>query len=303
MNQQESKVQTLSLVIPCLNEEEVIIETIQNAREVFDSMQLESYEIIIVDDGSTDKSVELALAENARVVRHPHNLGYGRSIKDGITAAQNDTIVISDADGTYPLEEIPKLVKEYEKGFDMVVGSRTGTHYRESWFKEILRFILKWLVEFTAGREIQDINSGLRVFSRKTSMQFFNRLCDTFSLSTSMTLAYMMTTKFVTHVPIPYGKRVGKSKVRLFRDSLRTLQFIVEAILYYNPIKIFIVFCALCLIFSGFSFLAAFLFQLKSAFLMGVGGVLATFLIFSMGLQSVLLSKLLNINSPSQNDS
>ena len=296
MNTQEQKNKTLSLVIPCLNEEGIIVETIQKARSVFDSMDLEDYEIIIVDDGSTDQSAKLALSEGAKVIGHPHNVGYGKSIKDGISQAQYDTIIISDADGTYPLEEIPKLTKEYEKGFDMVVGARAGLHYRESWSKEILRYILKWLVEFTAGRPIPDINSGLRVFSRKVSMQFFNRLCDTYSFTTGITLAYMMSMKYVCYIPIIYKNRVGKSKVRIFRDSLRTLQYIVEAILFYNPIKIFIVLCFLNILFSLACFSMAYILNLENGFFIGVAGVLATFVIFSLGLLSILLSKNLHSN-------
>jgi polyisoprenyl-phosphate glycosyltransferase len=296
MDTQEQMSQTLSLVIPCLNEEKVIVETIQKARSVFDSMDLKDYEIIVVDDGSTDRSAELAHSEGVQVIRHPHNVGYGKSLKDGISQAQYDTIIISDADSTYPLEEIPKLTKEYEKGFDMVVGARTGPHYRESWPKEMLRYILKWVVEFTAGRSIPDINSGLRVFSRKVSMQYFNRLCDVYSFTTGMTLAYMLTMKYVTHVPISYGKRVGESKIRIFRDSLRTLQYIVEAILMYNPIKIFIVLCLVSLSFSLLSFSAAYLFDFANGFFFGVTGILVTFVLFSLGLLSILLSKILQSN-------
>jgi polyisoprenyl-phosphate glycosyltransferase len=296
MDTQEQKIQTLSLVIPCLNEEEVIVETIRKARSIFDSMNLESYEIIIVDDGSTDQSAKRALSEGAKVIQHPHNVGYGRSLKDGILQAQYDTIIISDADGTYPLEKIPRLTKEYEKGYDMVVGARTGPQYRESWSKDFLRYILKWLVEFTAGRSIPDINSGLRVFSRKVSMPFFKRLCDTFSFTTGITLAYMMTMKYVVYIPIPYRNRVGKSKVRIFRDSLRTLQFIVEAILFYNPIKIFLVLCLFSFLFSLVSFLTAYLFDLEGSFFIAVAGIFITFVIFSLGLLSILLSKNLHSN-------
>ena len=151
--------------MPCLNEEEAIVETIQKARFVFDSMNLSDYEIILVDDGSTDRSAELARSEGAQVIRHPHTVGYGKSIKDGISQAKHDTIVISDADGTYPLEEIPKLIKEYEKGFDMIVGARMGRQYDGSRFKMFLRYMLQCLVEFTTGRSILDINSGFRIFS------------------------------------------------------------------------------------------------------------------------------------------
>ena len=183
MNTQKQKILFISLVMPCLNEEEAIAEIVQKARLVFDSMDLKDYEIILVDDGSIDRSAELALSNGAQVIRHPHTVGYGKSIKDGISQAKYDTIVISDADGTYPLEEIPKLIKEYEKGFDMIVGARMGRQYDGSWFKMFLRYILQCLVEFTTGRSILDINSGFRIFSRKVSMQFFDRLCDTFSFS------------------------------------------------------------------------------------------------------------------------
>ena len=120
-------------------------------------------------------------------------------------------------------------------------------------------------------------------------MQFFDRLCDTFSFSTGMTLAYMMTLKYVAYIPIPYGKRKGKSKVRMFRDSLRTLQYIVEAILFYNPIKIFIVLCLFAVLFSLLSFSMAYLVGLESGVFFGMLGILITFVLFGLGLLSILL--------------
>src|SRR4029078_4649950 len=90
---------------------------------------------------------------------------------------------------------------------------------------------------------------------KKEIKPFFPKLCDTFSFTTSLTLAYMMTGRFVQYIPIDYKKREGKTKVRLFRDSMRTLQFIVEAIMFYNPIKIFLVFCAGLLGFAGVNFI------------------------------------------------
>ena len=246
-----------------------------------------------MDDGSSDETANLARETGAEVIKHPHNIGYGRSLKDGIRNAKYDTVVITDADGTYPLDEIPPLLKEYKNGFNMVVGARTGKHYRESIFKSPLRKILKWLVEFTAGRKIPDINSGLRVFSKKEAIPYLSHLCDTFSFTTSMTLAYMMTGKYVTYMPIPYNKRVGESKVRLFRDSLRTLQYIVQAILYYNPIKLFIVICGFTLSFSVLCFFMSAFLQLTSAFYLGVGSILVTLIIVSLGLLADLLCQIM----------
>src|SRR5204863_6573813 len=134
-------------------------------------------------DGSTDDTGAVASGAGAQVVRHPHNLGYGRSLKDGIMAAKHDTIIITDADGTYPVERAPDLFKIYQSGFDMVVGARQGKYYDESLGKKLLRIILKNLTEFTTGREIPDINSGLRVFSRQDVVPYFQYLCETFSFT------------------------------------------------------------------------------------------------------------------------
>ena len=139
-------------------------------------------------------------------------------------------------------------------------------------------------------------------FSKQTILKYFDTLCDTFSFTTSVTLAYMMTGKFVTYIPIEYHKRVGKTKVRLFRDTLRTLQYIVEAILYYNPIKIFIMLCMLILIFALMNFAAAFIFHLYSAFLLGVGSILLSIFIFGLGLLAVLLKQILSTNRFRNND-
>lgn len=286
----------ISVVIPALNEEQAIAATIASCKQVFEKANLGPYEIIVIDDGSSDATTRLAGEAGARVLSHPHNVGYGRSLKDGIMAASYDTIVISDADGSYPVECIPELLVEYRKGFDMVVGARSGKHYRESIIKTPLRWILKMIVEFTAGRKIPDINSGLRVFSRATVLPYFKNLCDTFSFTTSMTLAYMMNRRFVHYVPIEYFERKGKTKVRLFRDSLRTMQYIVEAATYYNPLKIFSLFSFLCLCLAALSLICALVFQLVSLFVLGVGAILLSILVLGLGLLAVLLKQIMDNN-------
>lgn len=284
----------ISVIIPAYNEENAIVDTITEVQRVCNSMQLVDYEIIVVNDGSSDGTRKKAESCNITVVNHPHNIGYGRSLKDGIRQARFDTIVITDADRTYPFQEVPRLYAEYQQGFDMVVGARVGEHYRESWYKSPLRGILKFLVEFTSGRKVPDINSGLRIFSKTTVLTYLNHLCDTFSFTTSLTLAYMMTGRFVKYLPIPYEKREGKSKVKLFRDSFRTLQYILQAINYYNPVKIFILFASLCIICSMFGFFMSAVFGLHSGFLLGVGGLLLSLLVICFGLTADLLKQIMN---------
>lgn len=283
----------ISIVIPAYNEEDVIINTVERCKAVLKTLFGDEGEVIVVDDCSKDSTYTLAKQAGAITLTHPHNAGYGRSLKDGINIAKYDIIVITDSDGTYPIESIPDLYNEYQKGFDMVVGARQGKNYDESLKKKTLRLILKFLVEYTAGRKIDDINSGLRIFSKSTISKYFDTLCDTFSFTTSVTLAYMMTGKFVKYIPIEYHKRVGKSHVKLFKDTLRTLQYIIEAILFYNPIKIFLIFCFTTIIFSLVSLGVGIIWQIKSAFYLSAGSILVTFILFGLGMISVLLKQIL----------
>lgn len=284
----------ISVVIPAYNEQGAIHHTVNEIRHTLELMNVDGYEVIVVNDGSTDNTAQEAQECGAKIVNHPHNVGYGKSLKSGILAAKNDTIVITDADLTYPFDHFPKLYEEYTKGFDMVVGRRTGTHVNPSILKSPLRRILRFLVEFTAGRKIPDINSGLRVFSKKTVVPYFNQLCDTFSFTTSLTLAYMMTGLFVSYIDIPYSKRHGNSKVRLFRDSLRTLQFILQAITYYNPIKVFLLFAVICILLSCVGFLISTFLHINAGYYLGLGGFLVSLIILCMGLIADLLKQIMH---------
>jgi glycosyltransferase involved in cell wall biosynthesis len=284
----------ISVVIPAYNEQGAIQHTVDEIRQTLESMKIDGFEIIVVNDGSSDGTADEALNVGATVVNHPHNVGYGKSLKSGILAAKNDTIIITDADMTYPFDQAPKLYQEYLKGFDMVVGRRTGAHVNESIIKSPLRRVLRFLVEFTAGRKIPDINSGLRMFSKKTIAPYFSHLCDTFSFTTSLTLAYMMTGRFVSYVDIPYEKRHGQTKVRLFRDSLRTLQFILQAINYYNPIKIFMLFAGLCILLSCLGFLISTFLHINAGYYLGLGGFLVSLIILCLGLIADLLRQIMH---------
>ncbi len=283
----------ISLVIPAYNEERAIVSTIEQAIAALEACGPGAHEIIVVDDGSSDNTAELAAQHGAKVVQHLQNLGYGKSLKDGITNAANDAIVIADADGTYPIEDLPSLIERYALGFDMVVGERTGPNYRESVFKSPLRKVLKLLVEFTTGRRIPDVNSGFRVFDRQLAMSYFNHLCDTLSFTTSLTLSYMMNNKFVDYIPISYGPRIGKTKVRLLSDSMRTLQYISQAILYYDPLKIFAAVSFFCVVLSLIGFAMTLVFQLRSTYFLAIGGMLVAILVFCLGLVADLLKQIL----------
>jgi len=281
----------ISVVLPAYNEEAAIVDTLREVKDSLDNSRWRPFEIVVVDDGSSDDTAVLATAEGARVIRHPQNVGYGRALKTGIAAATYDTIVFSDADGSYPLDRTPDLLVEYEKGFDMVVGARTN--YRERIGKRLLRRILRWLVEYTADRRIPDANSGFRVLSKEVVLPHFKTLCDTFSFTTSLTLAYSMSNRFVEYLPVEYRTRKGRSKIRLFTDTARTLQYIAQTIIYHNPLKIFALFSVICVILAMLGFLGSIFFGLLSGFLLGIGGLLLALLVFSLGLLADLLKQIL----------
>ncbi|MBL8689944.1 MAG: glycosyltransferase family 2 protein [Rhodospirillaceae bacterium] len=284
---------TVSIVIPAFNEGPSVAGTVRQALAALSAAGIVGGEVLVVDDGSSDDTAAQAEAAGARVTRHPHNIGYGRAIKTGMEVAANDTIVITDADGTYPIAEIPALLAQYRRGFDMVVGERTGSHYRESWIKWPLRIALRRLVEHVAGRPIPDINSGLRVFSRTTTRPFLIHLSDGFSFTTSITLAYMINGRFVHYHPIAYGERSGTTKVRLLKDSWRTVKVILKTALYHSPMTIFFALSAGCVLLAAISIAIGIVFKMATGFMMGVASILAAIFVFCLGLLSDLLRQIL----------
>jgi polyisoprenyl-phosphate glycosyltransferase len=277
---------TYTVVIPAFNEEAAIGPVIDAVRALQGNP-----EVIVVDDGSTDATADIARKHGANVVRHPGNGGYGKSVMDGIAVARNDVIVLTDADGTYPIDRIPELVAKVEEGFDMAVGARSGPAYRGTFLKMPARIALKALVEFVTGRHIPDINSGLRAFRKSTVTPYFPNLCQGFSFTTTITLIYMLTMHLVVYVPIAYHKRVGHSKVRIIRDSLRTLQYVTEVVATYNPLKLFLLLSVACGGTGVLLLLISLFFAFGLLSLLGSLLVLGAVLLFGMGLQTEALRK------------
>lgn len=256
----------VSIVIPALNEEKGIGGVLDDIGEVMAKEKIR-YEIIVVDDGSTDGTGEIAKVKKAIVIRHPQNAGYGAALKTGMRVARYENIAITDADGTYPVNKIPDLLKFTDEGFDLVIGARTGRFYRYIWFKQPVRYIFKLISEFVSGTEIPDPNSGFRIYRRSTILPFLNSgICRGFSFSTSTTLIFILEGKFVKFFPIEYCARRGKSKIKFFRDALRASQILAETIMYYNPLKLFLM-IVLFFIFFDLVFLVTYLLTKKILFL------------------------------------
>ena len=230
-----------TIVIPCYNEEEAIENTL---RDIVTNLKAHrDYEIVVVDDGSNDGTASSlrSLApdiRNLRMIRHEQNRGYGAALKTGIRAAKNDLIVITDADGTYPNEQIISLVELCES-FDMVVGARTDTYAAHSKLRAFPKFFMRHWVSWLARQNVPDINSGLRVFRKPLVEPFFGILPDQFSFTITITLAMLTTYRRVAFVPIEYHARIGKSKIKPIRDTLRFLMLILRTGTYFAPFRAF----------------------------------------------------------------
>ncbi len=225
----------ISAVIPAYNEAGAVAPTIVGLKDAL-AVEGLKFEIIVVDDGSSDGTAQAAEAAGARVIRHPVNRGYGRSLLSGIQAASHEWILIIDADGSYPPAEAGKLLKHIP-AFDMVVGARQGKLFWGSYVKAFMRWTYLRLARFVAGEHIPDANSGLRVF-RKSAVADMPVMCFGYSFTTTMTLSFLSAGKFVRFEPIEFTDRVGHSKVKPVRDVLRTLQIMTQVMIYYNPLKL-----------------------------------------------------------------
>ncbi len=230
----------ISVVVPAYNEGDGVGSVV---REMADHLGATGwpFEIIVVDDGSSDATGAQAMAADARVVRHSANRGYGAALKTGIRHAHNQLICIADADGTYPAGEVPRLVRHFlAKECDMVVGARTGKGAAIPVIRRPAKWIIGWLAELVAGERIPDVNSGMRVFRRETAMRFFSLLPNGFSLTTTITLAMLSSGYLVEYVPIDYRRRVGRSKIHPVRDTFSFLTLVLGIALHFAPLKIFL---------------------------------------------------------------
>ena len=238
---------TVSVVIPAFNEEQGVGPVVTELREVLNRQGITA-EIIVVDDGSADKTAERAAEAGARVFRHTTNRGYGASLKSGISGASHDYVVMTDADGTYPCEYIPEMLSRL-KTSDMVVGARIGRKVKIPLSRRPAKWVLNRLANYVCNGNIPDLNSGLRTFRREVAMQYFAILPDKFSWTTTITLAMHCDKYSVTYIPIDYRARRGSSKIVPW-DAGRFLALILRTAMLFRPLRVFLPIVLFCLLYG-----------------------------------------------------
>lgn len=225
----------VSVIIPACDEEESIAGVLAELRGVLEDCG--EYELVVVDDGSTDMTARAASEAGARVMAHASNRGYGAALKTGIRAARYDRIVITDADGTYPASFIPGLLASLEE-CDMVVGARTGGQVHIPLVRRPGKWILRTLTQYVTGSSVPDFNSGLRAFRRSLFLQYRHLLPDKFSFTTTITVACLCDGLRVKFLPIDYRPRVGRSKMRAVNFFI-FIGLVLRLSTLFRPLRIF----------------------------------------------------------------
>ena len=264
----QQTVKGVSVIIPCKNEETGIGLTVAAIHAVLKERDVD-YEIIVVDDGSSDRTRAVAMAAGARVLVHTINLGYGNSIMDGILIAHYPVVAILDGDGTYPVAQLPMMIDK-AASHDMVIGARAWTRHNTSVLGRLLRWSLYYVILYFSNQRAPDYNSGMRVFHKLDTLNYKPILCPTFSFTTTLTLLYLLLARSVVFVDIPYAKRIGTSKVNYVRDAVRTFSYVFVVTSLFQPYRLALLIIGLGVGLNGLVLLAQGLFHWGPALQFGL---------------------------------
>lgn len=228
----------VSIVLPVYNEVGHLQDEVKRIKHAMDHSQY-SYEVIVVDDGSSDGSAQLASTiEDVRVIRFATNRGAGSARKYGTMSARGEIVVWTDVDMTYPNEQIPKLVEQLD-GYDQVVGARTSEEGTIRFLRAPTKWLVRKLASYLSRTEIPDLNSGFRAFRRAVGDQFLYLLPRGFSCVTTITMAFLSNGYSIRYTPIDYAPRAGRSKFHWWKDTQRYLLQVIRMVLMHEPIRFF----------------------------------------------------------------
>lgn len=269
----------ISVIIPAYNEALTIAGIVFKIKELYPD-----YEIIVVNDGSTDDTAAIAKEAGAHVHSHPYNIGNGAAVKSGIRVARGDIMVFMDADNQHNPEDIKNLLT-YFPDYDMVVGARSNGD-QASWGRTFGNTVYNWLASYVAKFYIPDLTSGFRAIKADIARNFLSLLPNTYSYPTTLTLCVLRSGRSVKYLPINVLRRkAGKSEISIFKDGVKFLMIIIKICTLYSPLRVFLPVSFIMFILGSANYLFSYLTQGRftnmSALLF-----IAFVLIFMMGLVS-----------------
>lgn len=225
-----------SVIIPAYNEE-AVIASILDQLLIMDEID----EIIVVDDGSSDGTVDVVMTYADKGVilqQHPYNIGNGAAVKTGVRRANGEIIILMDADGQHPPSEIPRMLAYLDR-YEMVVGARSqGTV--SAWYRDIANRVFNFYASYLVGYSIPDLTSGFRVIRTDKIRSFLYLFPNGFSYPTTITISMFRAGFPVKYHPFASPARVGKSKVKIFRDGFRFLLILTRLAVFFVPLKVFL---------------------------------------------------------------
>ena len=230
---------TISIILPAKNEADSLKKLLPDIFELFPEAEL-----LVINDGSSDETAQVAKNAGARVISHPYSMGNGAAIKTGARNANGDILVFMDADGQHRPEDISKLLSKISEGYDMAVGARQlDTH--ASIFRRFANIGYNRLASLMTGHEIDDLTSGFRAARARHFRKFLYLLPNGFSYPTTSTMAFFRSGLAVTYIPIRARQRDGKSHIRIFRDGIKFLIIILKIGTLFSPMRFFLPISAL----------------------------------------------------------
>lgn len=242
----DTKSTEVTILLPAYNEEQAIGTTVKRIKELHPD-----FEVLVIDDGSTDNTMNEAMEAGANVWPHPYNIGNGAAIKTGLRVAKGEWVIMMDADGQHNPEDIERLL-EHKDSYDMVVGARTRKS-DTSVHRDIANKIYNWIASYVTQFKIKDLTSGFRLIRKSTVEQYIYLLPNTFSYPTTLTMGYLRMGRSLKYIPIKTAKRQGKSKIRLVEDGVRFFLIIFKIATLFSPLRMFLP-VSIGLFFTGLSY-------------------------------------------------
>ncbi|MBU0545397.1 MAG: glycosyltransferase family 2 protein [Proteobacteria bacterium] len=224
----------ISVILPTYNEADTIGDLVLKIKDLYPG-----FEVIVVNDGSTDNTAEAAKNAGADVYSHPYNIGNGAAIKSGIRVASGDILVFMDGDGQHDPSDIAGLLK-FMPDYDMVVGARSMKG-QASLGRALGNKVYNWLASYVAKFHVQDLTSGFRVVKSKIARSFIYLLPNTYSYPTTLTLSVLRNGWSLKYVPIEIRARsAGESNIKILKDGVRFFMIITKICTLYSPLRIFL---------------------------------------------------------------
>lgn len=289
------KNRNVSVIIPAKNEAKSLVTLIPEIKEMHPNA-----EVVVVNDGSTDETQAICEAEGIVVVNHPYSKGNGAAIKSGARAATGEVFVFMDADGQHQPKDISRLIAEYEKGYDMVVGARDKKS-QASLARLFGNGMYNRIATYMTGHKIEDLTSGFRIVSAAKFKQFLYLLPNGFSYPTTSTMAFFRAGFSVGYLPITAPERIGESHINILKDGARFFLIIFKIGTLYSPMKLFFPASAMFFITGLLYYIYTFLADGRFTN-MGVLLFSTSVLIFLLGLVSEQITALFYQTKPQGDD-